>query len=308
MIKALDPFDRILIEFKGPLPSASKNKYLLTVVDEFTQYPFAFPCSDITAATVIKCLSQIFAVFGLPRYVHSDRAASFMSRELKEYLHNKLVATRHSSPYNPTGNSQVERFNGIIRRTVKLALKTRGLPVTHWENVLMDALHSIRSLLCTATNCTPHERMFSFPRRAACGPSLPSWLTPGKVFLRRFNRSDKNSPLVEEVELLDVNPTYVNVRYPDGQEMSIALRHLAPCPRDEAAGQELFEHAADVISREGPLSSAEESDSAHGVDDSPSQKRTAPARDSGSPPEPVGHLPESASVESPLPRRSTRST
>ena len=39
MIKALHPFDRISIDFKGPLPSASKNKYLLTVVDEFMQYP-----------------------------------------------------------------------------------------------------------------------------------------------------------------------------------------------------------------------------------------------------------------------------
>jgi len=174
MITALHPFDRISIDFKGPLPTASKNNYLLTVVDAFIQYPFAFPCSDITAATV-KCLSQIFAVFGLPRYVHNARAASFMSRELKEYLHNKLIATSHSSPYNPTGNSQVERFNGIIWRTVKLVLETRGLPVTHWESVLIDALHSIRSLLCTATNCTPHERMFSFPQRAACAPSLLSW-------------------------------------------------------------------------------------------------------------------------------------
>jgi len=105
MIKALHPSDRISIDFKGLLLSANKNKYLLTVVDEFTGYSFAFPCSDITAATV-KCLSQIFAVFGLPPYVHSDRAASIMSWELNEYLHSKLVATSHSSPYNPTGNSQ----------------------------------------------------------------------------------------------------------------------------------------------------------------------------------------------------------
>ena len=192
MITALHPFDRISIDFKGPLPTASKNNYLLTVVDAFIQYPFAFPCSDITAATV-KCLSQIFAVFGLPRYVHNARAASFMSRELKEYLHNKLIATSHSSPYNPTGNSQVERFNGIIWRTVKLVLETRGLPVTHWESVLIDALHSIRSLLCTATNCTPHERMFSFPQLAACAPSLLSICSRMRLFVSRcFTHTKSN--------------------------------------------------------------------------------------------------------------------
>ena len=39
-----------------------------------------------------------------------------------------------------------------------MALRIRGLPVTHWQDVLPDALHSLRSLLRTATNYTPHER------------------------------------------------------------------------------------------------------------------------------------------------------
>ena len=50
---------------------------MLTVVDEFSRFPFAFPCESIDAKTVIASLNQLFAIFGLPSYVHSDRAATF---------------------------------------------------------------------------------------------------------------------------------------------------------------------------------------------------------------------------------------
>ena len=55
-------------------------------------------------------------------------------------------------------------------------------------------------------------------------------MQPGPVLLRRFVRTSKNDPLVDEVELTDVNPTYARVRYADGRESSVSLRDLAPCP------------------------------------------------------------------------------
>ena len=79
-------------------------------------------------------------------------------------------------------------------------------------------------------NTTPHERFFPFQRRSTHGNSLPSWLmSPGPVLLRRFVRN-KNEPLVDEVELLDSNPSYENIRHPDGRETTVSVRDLAPCP------------------------------------------------------------------------------
>ncbi len=51
-------------------------------------------------------------------------------------------------------------------------------------------------------------------------------MQPGPVLLRRFVRTSKNDPLVDEVELTDVNPTYARVRYTDGRESSVSLRDL----------------------------------------------------------------------------------
>ncbi|CAB0005446.1 unnamed protein product [Nesidiocoris tenuis] len=134
-----------------------------------------------------------------------------------------------TTAYNPRGNGQVERCNGIVWKTTELALKSRNLPIAEWETVLPQALHSVRSLLCTATNCTPHERMFAHPRQSGNGVSTPSWLLqPGTVLVKRFNRQSKYEPPVEEATLLEGNHDYALIRYSDGRETTVSTRHLAP--------------------------------------------------------------------------------
>ena len=151
-----------------------------------------------------------------------------MSHELKNYLLSKNVATCRTTPYNPQGNGQCEKLNGTLWKAVTLALKSRNLPQSCWQDVLPDALHSIRSLLCTATNSTPHERMFLFQRRSTSGTSLPTWLTEEKTaLLRKHVRTSKQDPLVEEVDLLTVNPQYAHVRTRDGREKTVSLQHLS---------------------------------------------------------------------------------
>jgi hypothetical protein len=152
-----------------------------------------------------------------------------MSSELTRFLFDKGVATSHTTAYNPQCNGQIERLNASLWKSICLTLKSRALPVTHWESVLLDALHSLRSLLCTTTNCTPHERLFLHARRSSNGTSIPTWLTtPGRVFLKRFDQSSKYDPLVEEVELVSCNPQYAHIVHADGRPETVSLRRLAP--------------------------------------------------------------------------------
>ena len=187
LIKSTKPFERINIDFKGPLPSVTRNKYLLVIIDEYSRFPFCFPCIDMSAGTVIQCFEKLFSFCGYPGYIHSDNWKAFISKQMNDYLLEKCIATSRCTPYHPTGNSQVERMNGNIWAKVLLVLKTRNLPVTQWEGVIPLVMHNIRSLLCTSTNATPHELFFNFDRRSPNGKSLPAWLShPGPVFLRKF--------------------------------------------------------------------------------------------------------------------------
>ena len=80
-----------------------------------------------------------------------------MSAEFKRYLLDKGIASSCTTIYNPAGNGQVECLNQTLGQTIKLELKTHKLPLQHWQELLSDALHSNRSLLCIATNQAPHE-------------------------------------------------------------------------------------------------------------------------------------------------------
>ena len=183
----------------------------------------------MTSATVIRCLTELFVLFGLPNYIHSDRGTSFLSVELRTFLLSKGVASSRTTGYNPQGNGQAEKFNHTVWKGISLSLNDKGLSPKYWQSVLPDVLHAIRSLLCTATNETPHERLFGFTRTSSTGASLPSWLTEGEtVLLKRHVRLNKTDPYVDEVELVHTNPSYAHIKHSNGREAVVSLKHLAP--------------------------------------------------------------------------------
>ena len=104
--------------------------------------------------------------------------------------------------------------------------------ISEWETVLPDALHSIRSLLCTATNCTPHERMFSFNRKSTSGKTIPSWVKPSPVYERSHTRRSKNDHPVTPATLIHANSSHAHVRLPSGVETTVNIRDLAQQPQD----------------------------------------------------------------------------
>ena len=125
---------------------------MLTIVDEFSLFPFAFLCPNTTSATVMKCLYKRFVLCGTPSYVHSDRGSSYLPKEIKEYFSKRGICTSKNSPYHHIGNGQSKRYDGIIWKGVPMALRTQNLSETKWGIVLPNVLHSIRSVLSTATS------------------------------------------------------------------------------------------------------------------------------------------------------------
>jgi hypothetical protein len=96
-------------------------------------------------------------------------------------------------------------------------------------------MNSSRTLLCTSTNQTPHERLFNFQRRSVNGNSIPSWLTPkSQVLLRKHVRISKHDPFCEEVEIIEANPSYARVKLNSGHEKTVSLRDIAPLPTSDS--------------------------------------------------------------------------
>ena len=232
LITSTRPWQRLSIDFVGPMISTTNNKYLLVVIDEYSRFPFGFPCSDISAQTVIKHLAYLFCLFGTPSTIHSDRGTQFESHEMKTFLLNNGIIKSRTTPYRPQANGQCEKTNGTVLKTIKLILKERKMDKSKWENVLHEALSSIRTLLSTATNETPHDRLFKFARSSIIGTDLPSFLTvPGRnIFLKRFNIAKNETP-VERVTLVEtLSPYLARTERSNGTINTDSTRHPPQCP------------------------------------------------------------------------------
>ena len=131
VIKATKLFEKLFLDFKGPLPTSFKKRYLLTVIDDYSRFPFGFACPNVNAKTFISCLNQVFVMFGMPAYIHSERGTAFISQELLSYLQKRGVECSRTSVYNAPGIGQCERYNGIIWSAIKSALKSRCLDIRH---------------------------------------------------------------------------------------------------------------------------------------------------------------------------------
>ena len=103
----------------------------------------------------------------------------FMSDELKSYLYQQVEQIR-------TILMGMVNVSVSMAQTMAPYCKSRNIDIKRWERVLPDVLHSLHSLLCTAINTIPHERIFTYSCRSAFGESIPSWLSsPGHVLLKR---------------------------------------------------------------------------------------------------------------------------
>ena len=230
VIKSTAPWQRISIDFMTNKPASLGYTNILTICDEFSRYPFAFATKDRSTETVTKCLKQLFTLCGPPESIHSDNGAEFLSDEFRFFLSSWGVHQSHTSPYNPAGNGQVERYNGVIWKTVQSIITDRQLSESSWSTVLGEALHCIRSLVNRVTNTTPHDRFFNFKRRIC--PSFSSFpLEAGKyAWLRRYVRQ-KNTATGSLVKIIAAYPGYAVVSRDEGQSTNIVnWRHLAPHP------------------------------------------------------------------------------
>lgn len=94
-IKESSPFEWLNLDFKSPLPSVYRNRYLLTIIDEFYKI---YLCNTMLRYLICYCHCSIF---GIASYIRCDRGSSFMSRGSKEFLISLGVATSRTTAYNP---------------------------------------------------------------------------------------------------------------------------------------------------------------------------------------------------------------
>jgi N-glycosylase/DNA lyase len=101
-------------------------KYVLIMVDQFSQYVTLCPTRDMTAKAAAQLIMEhIILKFGCFRYLISDRGSSWLNELFKQFLQMEQMKVVHfkTSPYHPQTNSRSELINQHLIRVLRAYYK-----------------------------------------------------------------------------------------------------------------------------------------------------------------------------------------
>ncbi|GJR79455.1 reverse transcriptase domain-containing protein [Tanacetum coccineum] len=145
-IQVCEIFDVWGIDFMGPFPSSRGNKYILVAVDYLSKWVEAKALPTNDARVVVKFLKSLFARFGTPRAIISDRGTHFCNDQFAKVVSKYGVTHRLATAYNPQTSSQVEVSNHGLKRILE---RTVGENRASWSDKLDDDLWAFRTAFKT---------------------------------------------------------------------------------------------------------------------------------------------------------------
>ncbi|GJV56875.1 reverse transcriptase domain-containing protein [Tanacetum coccineum] len=110
---------------------------------------------------VVKFLKSLFARFGTPRAIISDRGTHFCNDQFAKVILKYGVTHRLSTAYHLQTSGQVEVSNRGLKRILE---RTIGENHASWSDKLDDALWAFWTAFKTPTGCTPYKLVY----RKAC--------------------------------------------------------------------------------------------------------------------------------------------
>nr|GEY32545.1 reverse transcriptase domain-containing protein [Tanacetum cinerariifolium] len=136
---------------------SQRNKYILVAVDYLSKWVEAKALPTNDARVVCKFLKSLFARFGAPRAIISDRGTHFCNDQFAKVMRKYGVTHRLSTAYHPQTSGQVKVSNRGLKRILE---RTIGQNQASWLDKLDDALWAFRTAYKTSIGCTPYKLVY----------------------------------------------------------------------------------------------------------------------------------------------------
>lgn len=159
------PWMRLSMDICGPFPTSARgNKFIMTVIDNFTKFAFAIPLRNHEAHTVASVLvEKIFSYYGIPFEILSDCAPEYESKLLKELCRLLDICKLRTSGYKPSTNGMIERFHRTLNTMLAKVVEKNQ---RNWDAELPHVVAAYRATAHSSTGYTPNYLMFGRETRA----------------------------------------------------------------------------------------------------------------------------------------------
>jgi transposase InsO family protein len=179
------PMERVHIDFLGPLPKTKAgNKYILMMVDQFTKWVECVALPDQTAETTAKAIvDNWFCRLGVPLQILTDQGRNFESQLFAELCKIFEVRKTRTTPYRPSANGQVERYNRTLMDAIRCYT---GKSQNNWDQYLQQIAGSLRSAVNRQTGFSANKLVFGHEINIPAGLMFPRPIRDDEEVLEYF--------------------------------------------------------------------------------------------------------------------------
>nr|GEW52402.1 reverse transcriptase domain-containing protein [Tanacetum cinerariifolium] len=145
------------LETLGKISSGSTPWYTLVAFDYLSKWVEAKALLTNDAPVVVKFLKSLFARFGIPRAIISDRGTYFCNDKFDKVMSKYGVTHRLAAAYHPQTSEQVEVSNRGLKRILERMV---GENHDSWSEKLDDAFWAFKTAYKTPIGCTPYKLFY----------------------------------------------------------------------------------------------------------------------------------------------------
>ena len=153
------PFERVAVDLVGPIKPVTErgHRYILVLVDYATRYPEAIPLKSIETEVIAEALLDMFSRLGIPKQILTDRGSQFMSGVMREVSRLLSIQPLATTPYHAMCNGLVERYNGVLKSSLKKMCEERP---RDWDRYISPLLFAYRETPQSSTTFSPFELLY----------------------------------------------------------------------------------------------------------------------------------------------------
>lgn len=149
--------DRVHMDLIGPLPPSEGYRYILTIVDAYSRFTWAYALIDKTADSVAAGLKKFVNTFSNPRVIISDNGTEFVNNALSRMFKMQGVTHRTITAYHPAANGLVESKNKMIIQILRALCFSNP---DSWACMLETAVSALNTAYNRSIGDTPYFVMY----------------------------------------------------------------------------------------------------------------------------------------------------
>ena len=160
----LGPEDAMQIDFLSNLPTSGGYQTVITVmtaIDDFSRYLFAYPLIEATATHVARVIRDIMTKHSyIPTTLITDKGSAFTSTIIAEITQISGITLKCATTKHPQTIGKLERTHASLKTNLKMA---SGEYLRQWHKYLLLAVLNYNTTYHSSIGCEPskvfHDRV-----------------------------------------------------------------------------------------------------------------------------------------------------